>query len=342
MAKQLTIIGGGLAGLTLGIGLRQREVPVVLWEAGVYPRHRVCGEFISGKGLEVLRELGLWERLLKAGARHANTAAMVIGGVFRPHMLPEPAMCVSRFALDDLLAREFQRLGGTLKVGSRFVGTVGGEGMVRATGRCLPTKEQAWVWFGLKGHARNVRLEADLEMHYGANAYVGLCALDAQTVNVCGLFRRRKREPKPGREISEMLQGAPGTLLHRRLSGAAWDEESLCAVAGLSFGALSKPERLPCCVGDVMRMIPPLTGNGMSIAFETAGMALEELTGYAQGKHSWHEAEANMAWKYGEAFGARFFWANLLQRAAFSPLARIFSGCLASQAAFKFCYGKTR
>ena len=45
--RAVTIIGGGLAGLTLGIGLRQRGVPVTISEAGDYPRHRVCGEFIS-------------------------------------------------------------------------------------------------------------------------------------------------------------------------------------------------------------------------------------------------------------------------------------------------------
>jgi NADPH-dependent 2,4-dienoyl-CoA reductase/sulfur reductase-like enzyme len=42
-AKSITIVGGGLAGLTLGIGLRQRSVPVTIQEAANYPRHRVCG-----------------------------------------------------------------------------------------------------------------------------------------------------------------------------------------------------------------------------------------------------------------------------------------------------------
>ena len=60
--KPITIIGGGLAGLTLGIGLRQLGAPVTIWEAGRYPRHRVCGEFISGNGQAVLQRFGLLAR----------------------------------------------------------------------------------------------------------------------------------------------------------------------------------------------------------------------------------------------------------------------------------------
>jgi len=42
-AKRITIICGGLAGLTLGIALRQCEVAVTICEAGHYPSHRVSG-----------------------------------------------------------------------------------------------------------------------------------------------------------------------------------------------------------------------------------------------------------------------------------------------------------
>ena len=41
--KTIRIAGGGLAGLSLGIALRLRQVPVVVHEALHYPRHRVCG-----------------------------------------------------------------------------------------------------------------------------------------------------------------------------------------------------------------------------------------------------------------------------------------------------------
>ena len=55
--QEITIAGGGLAGLALATALRHREVPVTVLEAGYYPRHRVCGEFISGVSQETLENL---------------------------------------------------------------------------------------------------------------------------------------------------------------------------------------------------------------------------------------------------------------------------------------------
>ena len=111
--KPITIIGGGLAGLTLGIGLCQRGVPVILWEAGRYPRHRVCGEFISGRGQDVLARLGLLDSFFEAGAELGSTAAFYLGRFGSPvRTLGTPALCLSRFAMDALLARHLRQAGG--------------------------------------------------------------------------------------------------------------------------------------------------------------------------------------------------------------------------------------
>ena len=58
-SRLIEIIGGGLAGLSLGIALRRAGVPVALHEAGAYPRHRVCGEFIAGLEGSTIERLGL-------------------------------------------------------------------------------------------------------------------------------------------------------------------------------------------------------------------------------------------------------------------------------------------
>src|SRR5215510_1284032 len=105
LMKPITIIGGGLAGLTLGIGLRRHGIPVTIWEAGHYPRHRVCGEFICGKGRAMLTALGLEETLRGLNAREATTASFFANRSASPaRSLPEPALCISRFTLDATMA----------------------------------------------------------------------------------------------------------------------------------------------------------------------------------------------------------------------------------------------
>src|SRR5450432_1511510 len=119
--KPIIIVGGGLAGLTLGIALRKKEIPVTVHEAGNYPRHRVCGEFISGRGLEILGALGLKEKFLAADAIEVRSSIFFSGNSKSPvRQFPAPALCLSRFVMDKLLADEFQKLGGELQTGARW------------------------------------------------------------------------------------------------------------------------------------------------------------------------------------------------------------------------------
>ncbi len=333
-AKPITIVGGGLAGLTLGIGLRHRDVPVTVWEAGHYPRHRVCGEFISGRGQETLSRLGLRELLERAGAVNAGTAAFFSATQSSPpRSLPARAICLSRFVMDELLANELQKLGGELRAGQhwpaagdhasacpdRLKPELQPEGVVRATGRRLQPPGTGSRWFGLKAHARSVPLTADLEMHVSPRGYVGLCRVDGGAVNVCGLFRRRAGTDNISQNWREWLRGQPGSPLHQRLVGAEFDESSFCAVAGISLRPQRAAARAECCVGDAITMIPPVTGNGMSMAFESAGMAVEPLAAWSRGEIAWTETRQTLARRCDAAFARRLAWAKWLQRMMLAP-----------------------
>ncbi len=311
----ITIVGGGLAGLTLGIGLRRQSIPVVIWERGHYPRHRVCGEFISGRGQESLQRLDLLELLLSAGTHTASTAAFFSQTRGFPiRVLPQPAVCLSRFTLDALLAARFQELGGELRCGAHFPQMEGREGIVRASGRRVEGVTEGWHWFGLKAHAHNLTLEADLEMHAGENGYVGLCRLPGGMVNVCGLFRRQRGEADSTRSVVKRLRGDARSLLHKRLETARFDEESCCAVGGLGLSPRRGAGAPECCVGDSFTMIPPVTGNGMSMAFESAELAIAPLTAFARGEIQWAKAQQAVAWRCDRAFASRLRWAKWLQK----------------------------
>jgi 2-polyprenyl-6-methoxyphenol hydroxylase-like FAD-dependent oxidoreductase len=320
MSAKITIIGGGLAGLTLGIGLRQRGVAVTIWEAGSYPRHRVCGEFISGRGQETLERLGLREKILQAGAIPARTTAFFsrrAASVTRE--LAQPALSISRFVLDDLLAREFKNLGGELRENERWRGAEFSEGLMRASGRRVQPVVNGWRWFGLKVHARKVQLTADLEMHLSPGGYLGMSRLPDGEVNICGLFRRATNGGDAFPDARDILRGAEGSHWRERLRDAEFDEHSFCSVAGLSLEPHRASASQECCIGDAITMTPPVTGNGMSMAFESAEMAIAPLVSYSRGEISWTQAQQTIARSCDAAFARRLAWASLLQRFLFVP-----------------------
>src|ERR1051326_7019506 len=267
MSNRITIIGGGLAGLTLGIGLRRRGISVTVLEAGHYPRHRVCGEFISGCGQQTLTNLGLLDPLLQSGAVQAGTAAFFPPGQSNPPVrrLEQKALCISRFRLDSILAETFRAAGGDLQENSRADLSGLDEGTIRASGRRAHPVEDGYAWFGVKIHARNLPLVADLEMHAFENAYVGVCRLPANEVNICGLFRRASQMQNAECKMQNENKTLAGRLLgnipsasqlYRRLSSAEVDEASFCSVAGLSLKPQRAVELPDCSLGDALTMTP--------------------------------------------------------------------------------------
>lgn len=305
--RRIEIVGGGLAGLSLGLALRRAGVPVTVHEAGGYPRHRVCGEFIAGLDRRTLRRLGL-ERVL-AGALVLEQVAWHLGeGPPRRQRLPAPALGVSRHLLDARLAAAFVAAGGELHEQSRVTDDHDAPGRVFATGRRRATRSP---WIGLKFHARELPLERDLEMHLGAHSYVGLSRVDAHTVNVCGLFRRRALCARGAQLLLGYCAAAGLGRLAQRLARAAIDAESFCAVAALDFDR--RPPALPrLSIGDAAATIPPFTGNGMTMAFQSAELALDPLLAFARHQLAWPEARRAVHAALRDRFRLRLGSAHLL------------------------------
>jgi len=298
--KPITIAGGGLAGLSLGIALRLRGVEVDLHEALAYPRHRVCGEFLSGVEPPTLARLGIAECLADAETLETAEWSDATGTLGR---LGVRGMGISRWRLDDRLQQRFRDLGGKLITGSRITPA---EGVVWCAGR--PRRESPWI--GLKCHARGLELSADLEMFTGTNGYLGLARIENGLVNLCGLFRRSEIRGAKGPALLPATLRAGGLhALAARLESADLQESSFCGVAGFQTGRQRGPE---FSIGDAAHMIPPFTGNGMSMAFESAECALEPALDYAMGKKSWSDAAGDCARAQNRRFRKRMAAASAM------------------------------
>lgn len=308
--KQTTIAGGGLAGLSLATALLRRGVPVRVLEAGHYPRHRVCGEFISGVSMATLEFLGI--RDVFDGARfHRTLCWHEDGRVIHRGSLPEPALGISRFVLDERLRLRVEDLGGIVQTGARAKPAEAvADGWVWAAGR----RPRPGSWIGLKAHVRGLPMSADLEMHSGSNGYVGMAAVEDDWVNVCGLFRLDRRVPAGGTDLLPAYLEAGGNRpLAERLRRAEWRNDSFRAVAGFEPGRQDHTPGM-LCVGDAESMIPPFTGNGMSMAFQAAETACGPLVSWAAGNLAWQAAVNRTRSALARRFRRRLFVADILQR----------------------------
>jgi len=320
--RPIEIVGGGLAGLSLGLALRRAGVPVLLHEAGAYPRHRVCGEFITGLDPVTRRVLRL-DPLLGDVRYHQEIAWFRDGAVFHRHTLPAPALALSRHTLDERLASAFVAAGGELRTHSRVLPDAAPPGRVFAQGRRAAADSR---WLGLKVHARALPLSAPLELHLGDQAYVGLCPVGPDTVNICGLFRRR-----PGLELDRAtalpayLRASGLDSLAERLASAELDPESRCAVSALAFGPAPRRDDADVdklALGDAHAFVPPFTGNGMTMAFQSAALALEPLLRWSQHESDWSAAIARVRERLRARFRRRLAGAALLHRALLQPVAQ--------------------
>lgn len=314
--KTVTVAGGGLAGLALGVRLSRKGVPVVLNEAGSYPRHRVCGEFICGIKADELAYLGITEAF--RGAVPCFTTSWFYRGrsVYRKK-LPRPAIGISRYCLDLRLAELFQSEGGMLNERTRLnIDELPAEGTVNAIGR----KAENTDWLGLKFHARGLNLANDLELHLGDHAYLGISRIEDGAYNLCGLFRKRRDITAPKTELPLAYLEASGLgYLVERLKQAEIDENSVTGIANLSYATSSVVNSRALPLGDSAGLIPPFTGNGMSIAFESAAIAAGPLSDYANGKTEWNQVLTQVASHNHKRFRVRKRVARMIHPLIYSP-----------------------
>src|ERR1700744_6527351 len=101
---EVLVLGGGVAGFAASIALARKGTSVTLIEREPTPRHKVCGEFLSGEALEDLHALGI--DVASLGAVPINYVRLAAARRDYVAPLPFPAASLTRKALDTALIAE--------------------------------------------------------------------------------------------------------------------------------------------------------------------------------------------------------------------------------------------
>ena len=110
--KDLIVIGAGPAGCAAAITAARSGASVLVLERGRFPRHRVCGEFVSAESLDLLENLLAPEhRNLTAKAPRISRSRIFIDHAELHAEITPAAASITRFDLDAALWDSCARAG---------------------------------------------------------------------------------------------------------------------------------------------------------------------------------------------------------------------------------------
>src|SRR5579871_1495775 len=168
-SRAVTVIGGGPAGSAAAIAAMRAGARVRLIERSHFPRHKVCGEYLSPEIATVLESLGVWERLLACEPAPIRRFALHFRESEKNCRLPEAALGLSRYCFDNILFDQAARLGAAV---SGEAPVDGGLPVILAHGRRSDARRGNRL-FGFKAHFSGPVNDA-VELFFFSGCYVGV------------------------------------------------------------------------------------------------------------------------------------------------------------------------
>ena len=298
MQDEVLILGGGVAGCAASIALARAGRSVTLIEREPTPRHKVCGEFLSGEALEDLHALGI--DVASLGAVPIDYVRLAAARRAAQAPLPFPAASLTRKALDTALiadaiaagvrvehGRGVQSLSrteniwqATLDDGTTFAAPTAflATGKHDLRGHSRPKDPHQWLAFKMYYRltpAQTADLEHASELMLYPGGYGGIQPVEGGMANLCCVVQRRYFVRAGNRWesfLAKMQQDCPHLAM--RLAGAQPLLDKPIAITHIPYGYIRRTtEDGLYCIGAQAAVIPSFTGDGISIALHTARCA---------------------------------------------------------------------
>jgi flavin-dependent dehydrogenase len=353
----VAIVGAGPGGSTLAALLARRGFSVALIDRDVFPRDKLCGEFLSYDALPIVEILGID----LGAAPHIDRCR--VAGRHRTYDFdfPHPARGVSRMLLDAALHRC------AVESGARAItatatsvsrdGVMYDGGVVHARvvagawgrwGRFDQQLQRAFVRdrshrnFGFKRHYRGEGAKGVIELYSFAHGYLGVNDVEGGITNICGLVHAQRLQSHKGRwdAFVETIRGEEPRLdeMYARYAPA---QDGFLSSEPVIFRARLAVEEGIFMIGDASGVIDPLTGNGMAMAMQSSVVAAPFIGNILDGRDRVANEDGYRS-RHEELFASRIAWSRrvafLLSRPALLDAALRFR----NRAAGPFFLRKTR
>mgnify|MGYP003575617830 CR=1 FL=1 len=331
------IIGGGLAGLAGALHLSKKGLKVVLIEKNTFPKHKVCGEYISNEILPYLFWLDIDVSKLHPTAI-SNFEFTAQNGKTAKTKLPLGGFGISRYELDHFLFQKAIENGCTVitetvtnvsfqndiftvttseqMLNAKIVlGAFGKRSNIdQILSRDFISKKSPWL--AVKSHYSGNFDESLVALYNFQGGYCGVSKVEKDIINICYLadFETFKKY----KNIEEYQKSV--LYKNKKLKAVLENSTSLfekpLTISQISFDKKEPVENHILMIGDTAGLIHPMCGNGMAMAIHSAKIASELVLDFYYGKiESRNELENKYSKEWKKHFGKRLFFGRILAKA---------------------------
>ena len=331
---EVIIIGGGLAGLTSAIHLTKMGCKVIVIEKNSYPKHKVCGEYISNEVLPYFKWLDV--HIESLNPTHISTLQFSSEtGRTIETQLPLGGFGISRYTLDHALY--LKALSQNCQVIEDQVNEVIFQDdyfkVHLASGKTLSAKvvlggfgkrsnldikmkrnfiEQKSPWLGVKAHYEGKFDETVVGLHNFKGGYCGVSKVENNLLNICYLTNFKSF--KKYKNIEEFQEKVVSQNPHLKniLENSTSVFEKPLTISQICFDKKENVEDNILMMGDTAGLIHPLCGNGMAMAIHSGKLASEQTIDFLSGKTSRQEMEKNYSSNWNKNFKQRLWYGRIL------------------------------
>lgn len=301
-SNQILIVGGGLAGLTTAIHLSKIGLQVTLIEKNEYPKHKVCGEYISNEVLSYLDYLDLNISCLHP-TNITNLEFSTFSGKIVKCILPLGGFGISRYTLDAYLYNKAIENGcviiretvesivfnseefivttsdKTIFKSELVIGAFGKRSNIdQNLNRNFIKKKSHWL--AVKAHYSGSFPNDLVGLHNFKGGYCGVSKVENNSINICYLVDYKTfKKYKNILDFQEQVVTQNPYLKDIFLKCKPLFEKPL-TISQISFDKKQTVENHILMIGDTAGLIHPLCGNGMAMAIHSAKIVSKLIEQY--------------------------------------------------------------
>lgn len=331
------IIGGGLAGLTSAIHLTKFGFKIILIEKNEYPRHKVCGEYISNEVLPYFKGLGIEISDLNPSIITKMEFSTSAGTTISSD-LPLGGFGISRYELDYYLSQKAIQKGcqiiqdtvidiqfiedefiistmNNLEIKTKIaIGAYGKRSNIdQKLNRNFILKNSPWL--AVKAHYSGDFPDDLVGLHNFKGGYCGVSKVENNKINICYLADYETFKQYKGIEEFQSKIVCKNPHLKAIFENSKLLFEKPITISQISFDKKDAVKNHILMIGDTAGLIHPLCGNGMAMAIHSAKIVSELTIEYLGNKiNSRKELEEKYSQEWNTNFKSRLKTGRVLSK----------------------------